>query len=200
MQIQVMSWTRAPKQDLAKEPEGVRAAVLRYLSRREYTAAELRQRLKDRGAVSADIEAALNYVQERGYQNDARAGESHIRQRLQYAPRGRALVSQELKERGLSFELNAALLDEYYPVKTELELLQRLLAKEARLEQERLEQASPEPAPLEEGPPQFADAQKTRRLRQKMARRLLAKGFSQSLVMEALNEWLPQNYDEGFMD
>ena len=157
------------------------AAVLRYLNRREYTLAELRQRLKERGAAAADIEAALEYVRERSYQDDTRAAQSHIRQRLAYAPRGRALVKQELKERGLSPEQAAALLEEHYPPEMEQELLQRLLQKEA------------EPLVL-------SDAQKARKLRQKIARRLLAKGFSQSLVMEALAEWLPAVEDLDYMD
>jgi len=190
-----MSWNRTIKQDLAGEPAGVRAAVLRYLNRREYTQGELRQRLRERGAAAADIEAALEYVQERGFQDDARAAESYIRQRLAYAPRGRALLKQELKERGISSGLAAALLEEHYPPELERELLQRLLQKEARLEQAQLEKAR-----LAAEPSAAGAAQKARRLRQKMARRLLAKGFRQSLVIEELAEWLPAAEETDFME
>jgi regulatory protein len=185
-----MSWTKVPKQDLSEEPSLVYAAVLRYLSRREYTAAELRKQLEERGAAVNAIDAALSYAQEHGYQDDARAGEALIRQRLNYSPRGRAFVRQELKERGLSFELSMALLDRYYPPETERVLLQRLLSKETQLEQ-----TQPRAKPL-----LLEDAQKAWRLRQKLARRLLAKGFCRSLVMEVLEELLPQKDDGFFME
>lgn len=184
LQIQVMSWNRTYKQDLAGDASRVRAAALRYLGRREYSAAELRVRLEKRGAAPEDIDAVLEYVFERGYQDDARAGESHIRQRLQYTPRGRALVRQELKERGLSNELSAALLDEYYPPEAERDILRRLLAKEAA------------PKISLSGPD---DAQNARRQRHKMARRLLAKGFCQAAVIDAMAEWLPPP-DDDLMD
>jgi regulatory protein len=195
-----MSWNRTPKQDLAGGPALVLETALRYLSRREYMAAELRQRLKERGAAAEDIEAALEYLQGRGYQDDARAAESHIRQRLAYAPRGRALVKHELKERGLSSVLCNALLEEHYPPEMERQLLQRLLAKEAQFGQTRLEQAQLVQAQPEIGPSSFGNAQNTRKLRQKMARRLLAKGFEQSLVLEVLKDWLPQEDDVFFVD
>jgi len=177
-----MSWSRSPKQDLEGNPELVRAAALRYLGRREYTAVELRQRLKERGAAVEDIETVLDYVQERGYQSDARAGESHIRGRLQYAPRGRSLLRRELQARGVSAELCVTLLQEYYP--PEREVLRCLLAKEAALKAEQL---------------QADDAQQARRLRQKMVRRLLAKGFGQATVMEELAEWLPPPDDDDYL-
>jgi regulatory protein len=220
-----MSWNNIPKQDLAGEPAKVRAAALRYLGRREYTAVELRRRLAERGATATDIEAVLEYLQGRGYQDDARAAESHIRQRLQYAPRGRALVRQELKARGLAAELCAAMLDEHYPPEMERKLLQRLLSKEAQpeqarheqdqleqtqtvqsqleqtqLEQTQLEQAQLGQTQLDVEPLSRGFVHKARRLRQKIARRLLAKGFSQSLVIEALEEWLPPVEDSNFMD
>ena len=165
-----------PRQDLAGEPELTVAAALRYLGRREYSAAELRQRLANRGATAADIESTLEYVRERGYQNDARAGECHIRRRIQYTPRGRALVRQELMELGITSELCTALMDEHYPPELEQELLRRLLAKESLAEAQEFET--------------FA-TQKRRLLRDKLARRMLAKGFRQSLVIEMLQEWLP---------
>ena len=205
-----MSWTRLPKQDLDGETDLVRKALLRYLGRREYTTVELRQRLKERGATDADIAAALSYAKERGYQDDARAGESHIRQRLHYAPRGRALVRQELMERGLPAGLCSTLLDEHYPPEEEQKLLRRLLAKEVclekspskqtQLEQAQLEQAQQGQAQLGAELSAHGDAQKAQRLRRKMARRLLAKGFCRSAVIEALEEWLPKTDEEYFVD
>lgn len=167
-----MSWTKKPRQDLAGEPQLAQKAALRYLGRREYTAFELKKRLRERGADAEAISAALQYVQERGYQDDARAGESHIRQRLQYALRGRALVRQELRERGITNELAEALLQEHYPREAERDLLKRLLAREE--------------------PPRPADREEARRLWLKMVRRLAAKGFEQGAVIEELSAWVPE--------
>ena len=167
-----MVWTETPRQDLAGQPQRqVTDAALRYLSRREYTACELRQRLNERGADSAAIEETLLYLRERAYQSDARASESHIRQRLCSAPRGRALIRQELEARGIDAELAERLLDEHYPPQTERALLKRLLDKET----------APSPANTEQA----------RRFGQKLLRRFTAKGFERSMLMEELANILP---------
>lgn len=167
-----MSWTKHPRQDLAGEAELTVKAALRYLGRREYTARELEKRLSERGADVDSIAGALQYAQERGYQDDARAGESHIRQRLQYAPRGRALVRQELRTRGISAQLTESLLNEHYPQEAERGLIRRLLEKTQ--------------------PPRPANQAEARRLWLKTARHLAAKGFEQSLLAEELTAWLPE--------
>ncbi|MCL1816670.1 MAG: recombination regulator RecX [Clostridiales bacterium] len=159
------------KQDLTGDGELVRKAALRYLGRREYSAFELRQRLERRGASLHDIKAAIAYAQSNRYLDDGRAAEAHIRQRLNYAPRGRALIAYELKERGISQQIGDTLLEIHYPTELERELLLALLAKETKLEQDRM------------------NKKELWKLRQKVARRLLAKGFPQDLVMEVLEEW-----------
>jgi SOS response regulatory protein OraA/RecX len=73
-------------------------------------------------------------------------------------------------ELGISAGLSEALLAEQYPPQAEREVLQGLLAKA-------------------EQPP--GSALEKRRLKAKIARRLLAKGFAQATVLEALEEWLP---------
>ncbi|MCL1976429.1 MAG: RecX family transcriptional regulator [Firmicutes bacterium] len=173
-----MGWNRTLKQDLAGETELTRIAAIRYLGRREYSAAELRQRLSERGAAAADIEAALVYVKERGYQDDARAGEVLIRRRTQYSQCGQALMRQELIKLGYSAELCSSLLEEHYPLEMERDILQRLLAKTNKP----------------------ADAQKLQNLRKRMLRRLVAKGFQYSFIIEALQEWLPSFDDEYYID
>jgi len=167
-----MAWAENSGQDLAgQSQQQVADAALRYLGRRDYTAWELSQRLHERGAASADIKETLQYLRQRAYQSDERAGESHIRRRLSSAPRGRELVRQELLVRGIAEELVASLLDEHYPPQAEYALLKRLLDKEDT--------------------PRPANPEQARRLWQKMMRRYTAKGFEQTMLLEELAVRLP---------
>lgn len=166
-----MSWHKRPQQDLADEPERVLAQALRYLAQREYTALELRRRLKERGAPPDAIDEALEYLQQHGYQDDARAAAAHIRQRRHFAPRGRLLVRQELRERGLAGEAIELLLDEHYPAEEEPAALRQFYGQALYTQAE--------------------DEAARRKLWLKLARRAAAKGFAQSVIIAVLGEHLP---------
>lgn len=164
-----MAWNRKPKQDLEAEPQQVLPAALRYLGRRDYTAAELRERLSRRGAAAAAIEEALVYLSERNYLDEKRTAAAHIRERLRFAPRGRALVRQELLNRGLAPPLVEEMLAEHYAQELERETLRRFLRAQKIV-------AVTEP-----------EEQQRRWL--KLARRAAAKGFATELIMSELEQW-----------
>lgn len=164
------------KQDLADQPKQVLPAALRYLGRREYTAAELRQRLSARGAAAEDIEEALAYLIQRKFQDDERAALAHIHDRLRFAPRGRLLIRQELRQRGLDDELISRLLDEHYPPPAERQALERYVAAQ------RIESTS--------------EPQEQQKRWLKLARRAAAKGFRQSDIVAVLEAWRQQDGTE----
>lgn len=87
------------------------ASAIRYLTRREHSAFELRQKLLKIGFLEEETEATLAKLIELGLQSDARFTESFIRYR-QGQGRGPVRIKQELLERGIHEELIRSQLDE----------------------------------------------------------------------------------------
>lgn len=73
-------------------------SALRLLSRREYSAMELCDKLKQKGFNLKDVQNALNECKRLGYQSDERYVESYIRARI-HQGYGRLKIRQELKTR-----------------------------------------------------------------------------------------------------
>ncbi len=88
------------------------ACAIRYLSRREHSAFELRQKLIKIGFSEEEIEATLAKLIELDLQSDARFTESFIRYR-QGQGRGPVRIKQELLERGIHEELIRSQLNEH---------------------------------------------------------------------------------------
>ncbi len=78
----------------------LKARALRLLARRDYTRQELAQRLAPHAADAAELEAVLDDCARRGWLNEARAVEAHLRRRA--AQRGSARLQAELRARGLT--------------------------------------------------------------------------------------------------
>ena len=100
-----MRFRRTPG-DRAAEADGpavaaarVRAAAIRYLARREYSRAELRQRLLRRGFGVEITDVALDALVVAGYLSDARTAESTVAQKA--GQFGRRAIEHALKQRGI---------------------------------------------------------------------------------------------------
>jgi regulatory protein len=78
----------------------VNAAILGYLSRREHSRLELRQKLTKRGFGGELIEQALAHAEQSGMQSDARFAESFVRMRVRKGY-GYALIAYQLAQRGI---------------------------------------------------------------------------------------------------
>lgn len=81
-----------------------RDIALQLLSRREYSRAEIAQRLKKKAFESADIEACLDTLEEQGLQSDVRFAESFIRSRI-IRGQGVIRIKGELRQRGVDQEI-----------------------------------------------------------------------------------------------
>lgn len=79
----------------------VRGAALALLGRRDYTAAELRKRLIDKGHDLGEIDEQIESLTADGSINDQRVAASHIRVASQVKGRGRMRIRQELMARGI---------------------------------------------------------------------------------------------------
>ena len=65
-----------------EEVQQAEEAVVRLLGRREHSAHELRQKLRQRGFTDAAIQQALSKAQQQGWQSDARFTEIWLRSEL----------------------------------------------------------------------------------------------------------------------
>jgi len=83
----------------------VREAALNILSYRARTRRELKTKLRQKGFQPSRIDACLDRLQEKGFVDDSAVAAAFIRDRLRHRPRGRARLSSELREKGVSPDL-----------------------------------------------------------------------------------------------
>jgi regulatory protein len=77
-----------------------KALAVRWLARRDYSRAEIAQRLRQRGVGDADIERALDELAAAGYLSDARYANTVVEQRK--GRFGKRAIVHALKERGIA--------------------------------------------------------------------------------------------------
>ncbi|MCA9298302.1 MAG: regulatory protein RecX [Phycisphaerales bacterium] len=92
----------------------VRDAALNLLSYRARTRQELGRRLRQKGFHSARIDACLDRLAERGFLDDAAVATAFVRDRLRHRPRGRAMLSTELRGKGVDVEVAARAIDQVF--------------------------------------------------------------------------------------
>lgn len=87
-----------------------RKKAMDLLARREHAVAELRRKLLGKGFEAATVERVLAELQADGLLSDARFTEAYVRYRRN-SGHGPQRIQQELRERGVSDETQAAWLD-----------------------------------------------------------------------------------------
>jgi regulatory protein len=117
-----------PGEPPAAPASSPRATALRLLGRRDYTTAELRSRLLDRGFTVAAVDATLSALSAERLVDDRRTALAHIRTGSQIKGRGRLRLRRELQARGVDADLSEALLadlDEADEIETAIRVLER---------------------------------------------------------------------------
>lgn len=109
-------------------PPNPRTAALRLLGRRDYTTAEVRRKLIDRGCEAAAVDAALRRLAADGLLDDRRAAAAHVRSGLAVKGRGRRRLKQELQHRGVPAATIAELTDSV-PAEDEEAAIERILSR-----------------------------------------------------------------------
>jgi regulatory protein len=84
----------------AKPPASPKVLAVRMLARREYSRAELAQRLAHKGIPRDDIEQALDALAAGGYLSDARYANAVVAQRS--GRYGKRAIAYALREKGIS--------------------------------------------------------------------------------------------------
>jgi regulatory protein len=96
-----------PRRRAAGEPPAPPAAsawttALRLLMRRDYTTAELRDRLLDKGFPEADVEDCVSRLTADRTLDDRRVAQSHVRTARDIKGRGGLRIWRELVQRGIA--------------------------------------------------------------------------------------------------
>jgi regulatory protein len=89
----------------------VRFAAMNSLARREHSALELRAKLLKKFEQAELVEAAVARLTEQGLQSDERFAEAFTTMR-QRQGKGSSLIKLELRERGVSADIIASLIDD----------------------------------------------------------------------------------------
>ena len=97
-----MRQRRPPRSDGSPVAAPVSAKVMavRMLARREYSRAELAQRLARRGVAREDIERALDDLRAAGYLSDARYAQAVVTQKT--GRYGKRAIAHALREKGIT--------------------------------------------------------------------------------------------------
>ena len=106
----------------------VRGAALTLLGRRDFTAAELRQRLIDKGHDPGEVAEQIELLTADGTLDDARVAASHLRVASQIKGRGRMRIRQELQARGIAKSVIEPLIAEM-PSEDEDAAIQKFLSR-----------------------------------------------------------------------
>lgn len=148
---------------VADEVERTRQSALNYLSYRPRSAAEMQRHLLEHGFAAEAVATALERLQRVGLVDDVAFARYWVDNRAQFRPRGRRVLVQELRQKGVPpLEIETAL-DDY----DETAAAQQVAEAQGR----RLAHLSPDVL--------------RRRLTQRMARR----GFSYALIQEVLSTY-----------
>lgn len=122
------STARDELKDRAKE------AAYRLLSVRDRSTAELEDRLLSKGFDPLIVEETISRLTEVGLLNDRKFARSWVLQRTKYSARGKNILRQELRHKGINEEIISAVLEEI-PVQLGVDAARTLVMKKAsRLE------------------------------------------------------------------
>ncbi|PDW03074.1 hypothetical protein CJ255_10845 [Candidatus Viridilinea mediisalina] len=98
MELDEAAWMRL---EAAAQAEQALRIALRMLDRRPHAAAEVRQRLRQKGATPASIEQALVRLTELGLLDDAAFSQLWVEQRQRQRSRGIHALRDELRRKGV---------------------------------------------------------------------------------------------------
>lgn len=152
-----------------------REAALVLLAFRPRTAAELRRRLREKGYAPEVADACVERLGELGMVDDSSFAEMFVRDRVRLRPKGKRILAQELRVRGVEGETAQAAIEE-------------VMERENATETDLARQAAARWRPRTGEDPQSA----RRRLYAFLARR----GFGADAIMPVLDEALAPPAEE----
>lgn len=158
------------------ELKKAQSAALKYLSYRDRSAFEIKERLKQKDFSEASIQETVGWLTRLGYLNDERFALNWSRSRIASKKFGEYRLRRELSAKGLSAETIEQTMQVVYSEISEWDLAQSLAQK--KLSQ--LKGVDPK--------------SKSRRLAQYLQR----KGFPSDTVFKTVNQLIPNNTNREF--
>lgn len=152
--------------------QAARTIAFSLLARRDYTEAELRQRLRRRGVADMIAEAVLGELSASGYVDDRRFAAAWVAARGAGKGLGRRRLRQELRQKGIDPDESEAALAGY---DAETELATAIETAARRLRQY----------------PPAQTAEELVRQRHRLAQFLQRRGFDWEMTKSAINRVLP---------
>jgi len=162
--------------------------AIRSLLRKRQTEQEIRERIKKRHP-DAKVDEVISRLKELNYINDEEFSEAWIRHRTLSSPKGKFKLEQELKQKGVSGKNREKALEEYDEKVVLEELAQKKWQQLNKNTQGFLLEGL---KGLQEELPSHAKervrerSEKERKLREKLMRYLLSRGFAISSVLEVV--------------
>lgn len=149
-----------------------RAVAVAYLARRPYSAFELKQKLKQKGASVETADLVVKFLVEEGLLNEEKLVEAIIFERKNYTLKGRSYIRAELQRRGVNRDLIDQSLENHYTDEEETAVLIRYLHKEASSFSAQIE----------------ADEQKRKKFFFTLMRRAAGRGFPNARIYALFEE------------
>lgn len=104
-------------------------SAIKILSRRSHTVKELEIKLLRKGYSEEVVKEIINYCLRKGYLDDVEFTRQWIMGRLRYKPRGKNLIVQELRQKGVPSSIIHNTLENLLTSEEELNLAVELLRK-----------------------------------------------------------------------
>ena len=121
---------------LGEDENKAKETALRFLSFRRRTEKEIKDKLKQKGFDENIIKRTVEKLKEYDLINDLEFATAWVKERLEYKPRGKRLLKQELWKKGIKKEIIDQVLNEscQNEDKSALELLERIKSRYKNLE------------------------------------------------------------------
>jgi regulatory protein len=115
------------------ERSSVRAAGLRFLARRDFSVAGLREKLVGKFTEdSAEIEKVLAEFQEKNWLSDARFCENMIREKSELIKWGPRKILWKLQEKGIDRAMAENAMQEFFPEKSQVSIAVELATEKQK--------------------------------------------------------------------
>jgi regulatory protein len=157
--------------------------AVRLLSFRMRTAKEIAERLAKKDYEQETIAEVIRRLQELGYINDHNYVESYVRSKIK--PTGSRRLQYELINKGVAKDIIDTELANNYTPEQELAAAQLLAEKLWRQEEKRVQSNSPN----------LQEKQLKQKTSQKIAQKILNRGFSYSIVSQIMRQIAPDTME-----
>jgi regulatory protein len=122
----------SPRKPVKLDEGGLWEYALRILSRKAYSAGEIKQKLSLRAAPGANVPSVLTKLKEYGFADDEKFSETFAQSRLRNQGFGRSRVLRDLQTKRVSPKIAQQAIEKTFEGTSEAELIDQFLARKYR--------------------------------------------------------------------